>query len=187
MTSDRVTDPDVRLLAGLAATLESDYVNPTEIEMWSGSPFRWIRTRPSRQVGAIGEALVSGWCASKGFNVNRSPDSDADRVIAGHRVEIKFSTLWTDNRIYKFQQIRDQNYDYCFCLGLSPFKAHAWFIPKTALRVDRPPALVPQHGGASGRDTKWLSFTAEAPPAWLEPYGGRLSQVAGLIRAVEKP
>lgn len=185
--SDRVIrDPEVLLLASLAAGLESDYVSPKEVDLWRGSPFRWIRTRPSRQVGAIGEALVAGWSAAKGFDVLRSRNSDADRIIAGLSVEIKFSTLWTDNEIYKFQQIRDQDYDYLFCLGVSPFDAHAWFIPKNALADNRPPSLVPQHGGAAGRDTKWLSFTASVPPSWLTPYGGRLSDVATLINRASR-
>lgn len=183
MSDRNITSLEVQILAGLSTLLEPEYVKPAEIEMWRGSPFQWIRTRPSRQVGAIGEALVAGWCAAKGFDVARSPDLQADRVVQGHRVEIKCSTLWTDNHIYKFQQIRDQEYEFCFCLGISPFDAHAWLIPKAVLRRNRPPALVPQHGGATGRDTKWLSFTAAAPPDWLRPYGGSLSSVADLIRA----
>lgn len=183
MSSDRrISDPEVQALAALSLTLEPDYVSPAEAAMWNGSPFAWIKSRPSRQVGAIGEALVAGFCALKGFDVTRSPNSDADRVINNLRVEIKFSTLWTNNHIYKFQQIRDQDYDYCFCLGVSPFDAAAWFIPKSALDEPKPPELVPQHGGAAGRDTKWLSFPATTPPAWLSNYGGRLGDVAKLIK-----
>ena len=64
---------------------------------------------------------------------------------------------------------------------MSPFDAHAWFIPKSELMTDKPPALVPQHGGRVGRDTKWLSFPAVSPPEWLEPYGGTLARVQKLI------
>ena len=176
-----IVEVDVRMLAGIAATLEGDYAGSDA--NWIGSPFAWIKARPSRQIGAIGESLVAGWCAAKGFDVVRSPDTDADRVIAGKRIEIKYSSLWTDNAIFKFQQIRNQNYDYCFCLGISPFDAQAWLIPKPALVTVRPPSLVHQHGGSRGTDTKWLSFTASAPPDWLGPYGGRLSDVARLLRA----
>lgn len=176
-----ITDPDVQILAALAADKESEYAE--DDVMWAGSPFRWIKTRPSRQIGAIGESLVAGWAATRGFDVVGSKGSDSDRIIHGHRIEIKFSSLWTNNRIYKFQQIRDQEYDFCLCLGVSPFDAHAWFIPKADLMIDHPPSFVPQHGGAAGRDTKWLSFTADSPPAWLSPYGGRLGDVAKLITA----
>jgi hypothetical protein len=169
-----ITDPDVLRLASIAATLMPDYINPAE-DPWAGSPFAWIRTRPSRQVGKIGEQLVAGWAAAKGLDVTRAPNSDADRVINGKRVEIKFSTLWAGGG-YKFQQIRDQRYDAAFLLGLSPFAASAWVVPKPVL-MERPfrPGLAHQHGGQAGTDTVWLSFQAAAPPAWLSEFGGTLA------------
>ena len=85
-SSRSITDPEVAYLATLSSALRSDYAD-ADLE-WEGSPFAWIKTRPSRQVGAIGEKLVAGWCAAKGLDVIRSPDSDADRVIQGKRVEI---------------------------------------------------------------------------------------------------
>jgi hypothetical protein len=75
----RLTDPDVRALAMISATLQAEYA-ADDLE-WSGSPFAWIKSRPSRQVGTIGERLVAGWLAAKDFDVVRSPDSDADRVV----------------------------------------------------------------------------------------------------------
>jgi hypothetical protein len=92
--TDAITDPDVQLLASIAATIKNEYVREGAVDPWVGSPFAWIRTRPSRQVGRIGEQLVAGWCAAKDLDVVRSPDSEADRIIGGRRVEIKFSTLW---------------------------------------------------------------------------------------------
>jgi len=173
------SDSESILLGKISEELQSEY--ESDDDQWIGSPFAWIKTRPSRQVGAIGERLVQNWAKSKGFKVTRTGDSDADRMIQGHRVEIKFSTLWKDNGIYKFQQIRDQDYEYCFCLGVSPFEAHAWLIPKDELVVPRP-GLSYQHGGADGRDTKWLSFEAINPPSWLKPFGGTLAKVEALIR-----
>ena len=82
-----INDPDVVLLATISATLMPDYVNTTE-DPWSASPFSWIKTRPSRQMGAIGEQLVAGRCAAKGLDVTRTGDVEADRVINGKRVEI---------------------------------------------------------------------------------------------------
>ncbi|KAB1657706.1 hypothetical protein [Pseudoclavibacter sp. CFCC 11306] len=179
MSIDQIQDPEVRTLAALATSLEEDYIS--EKDPWQGSPFRWIQSRPSRQKGAIGELLVAGWAASKGFDVLRSDNSDCDRIINGLRIEIKYSNLWANTGGYKFQQIRDQAYDYCFCLGLSPFDAQAWFIPKHILMDGFPDGLTPQHGGQDGRDTRWLSFIAKQPPSWLAEYGGRLGQVKQLI------
>lgn len=175
---EQIVDPEVQLLAGLATTLAPDYARAVD-DPWVGSPFQWILTVPSRTKGAIGESLVAGWCAAKGFDVVRSSSSQADRIINGHRIEIKFSTLWKSGG-YKFQQIRDQDYDYLFCLGVSPFDAHAWLIPKPILRqyvIGR----MGQHTGASGTDTAWLGFRASQPLDWMLPYGGRLSDVARLL------
>lgn len=166
-----LADPEVQLLAGLAGTLRADYTG--DDDAWEGSPFAWIKTRPSRQVGTIGEKLVAGWCAAKGLNVNRAPDSECDRIIEGKRVEIKFSTLWKTG-CYKFQQFREQRYDFAICLGVSPFDAHCWVLPKTVL-LQRVIGHTPQHGGAAGSDTAWLSIDASQLPAWLEEYGGTLA------------
>lgn len=175
-----IEDPEVLFLASIAATLRSDYVREGSIDPWAGSPFAWIRTRRSRQVGKIGEQLVAGWCAAKGLDVVGSGDSEADRVIAGRRVEIKFSTLW-ESGVYKFQQLRDQNYEHAVCLGLSPFDAHCWVISKTVLR-GHVIGHTPQHTGRGGTDTFWLSFDAGNPPAWLRACGGRLADAFDILR-----
>jgi len=180
-SSGPITDQDVQLLAGTAATLQSDYLDPSE-DPWAGSPFAWIRPRPSRQRGAIGERLVAGWCAAKDFDVVRSHSSDADRVINGHRIEVKFSTLWASG-VYKFQQIRNQQYDYLFCLGVSPFDAHAWLLPKSTL-LQHVIGHTGQHTGSTGQDTAWISFMATSPHAWMAPYGPRLADVARILNSL---
>lgn len=179
----KIEDPEVRILAGISQALEADYLS--ENAEWAGSPFAWIKTRPSRQVGAIGEKLVAGWLAARGFNVTRSGDSDADRVVEDLRVEIKFSTKWAAGG-YKFQQLRDQRYDLAICLGVSPFDAHCWAIPKTYImrlwKVEH--RISSQHGGESGADTAWIDVRPESPPDWLNSFGGSMSEgIAALARA----
>lgn len=171
-----IRNEDVRALATIAAELRIDYKNHDGA--WDGSPFAWIKTRPSRQIGKIGEQLVAEWCAAKGLNVMRSPDSEADRIIEGQRVEIKFSTLWAGG-FYMFQQIRDQNYDTLLCLGISPFDAHAWIIRKTDIPFHR---LGHQHGGARGRDTWWIKMNPRTPPSWLGRQRGTLSDIKDFFR-----
>lgn len=178
-----IKDPDVQILAGIAGVLQADYA-PKGADPWAGSPFAWILTRPSRQKGAIGEQLVAGWCAAKGVDVTRSHNSDADRVIHGHRVEIKFSTRW-ESGVYKFQQIRDQEYDHLFCLGVSPFAAHAWLIPKPLL-FQHVIGHTGQHTGASGTDTAWLSFPSEKPHEWMTPYGGALGDAWRVLSRLDR-
>lgn len=174
-----IDDPDVQLLATLAGTLEPDYAQK-EDDPWIGSPFQWITKLPSRSKGAIGEALVAGWAAAKGFDVIRSRNSDADRIINGHRVEIKMSSLWATGG-FKFQQIRNQDYDYCLCIGISPFDAQAWLLPKDVL-LERVIGHMGQHTGATGADTAWLGFDSQKPFDWMAPYGERLTDVARMIR-----
>ena len=180
MAARSIQDPEVALLASLASTIAHDYVSDPN-DPWNGSPFQWILSTPSRTKGAIGEALVAGWCAAKGFDVVRSGSSESDRIIEGHRVEIKFSTLWKTGG-YKFQQIRDQDYDYCFCIGISPFDAHAWLIPKSVLK-EYVIGHMGQHTGAAGADTAWLGFPVGQPLPWMDAHGGRLSDISSIIRS----
>ncbi|HOY68882.1 MAG TPA: hypothetical protein PLP29_18535 [Candidatus Ozemobacteraceae bacterium] len=170
----KINDPDVRLLVGISKALEAEYSSGED--EWLGSPFAWIKTRPSRQVGAIGEKLIAGWLAARGFNVTRSSDSDADRIIEGLRVEIKFSTRWATG-VYKFQQLRDQKYDIALCLGVSPFDAHCWVIPKQdILRLWKVEGIISnQHGGMNGTDTAWIDVNPRDIPHWLHEYGGSLA------------
>lgn len=171
---------DYQILAALSQTLKMEY--SSDDDQWIGSPFAWIKTRPSRQIGAIGEKLIAGWLATRGFNVNRSGNTDADRIIENKRIEIKFSTLWKSGG-YTFQQIRDQNYDLLICLGVSPFDAHCWVIPKADVMrlwiVEG--KITGQHTGASGSDTAWLSFQIQSPPEWLSVYGGALSDAVAIL------
>jgi len=178
-----MTDPEVRLLAGLASTLEIDYQQ--DDVAWAGSPFAWIRSRPSRQRGKIGEQLVAGWCAAHDLDVLSPPDSNCDRMLAGLRAEIKFSTWWAQGG-YTFQQFRNQAYDVAICLGISPFDAHCWTIPKTVL-LQNVIGHLPQHTGAGGTDTFWIqSLDPANVPAWLAPYGGRLQQALEVLRTLSK-
>ena len=174
-------DPNLSQLISAANTLKVEYIRDGDADPWAGSPFAWIRCLPSRQVGKIGEQLVDRWCSGNCLPVQRSPDSEADRVICGKRVEIKFSSLWKSGT-YTFQQIRDQNYDSVIGLGISPFDAHCWIIDKATLRehvIDH----TPQHRGRAGTDTFWLSVDPKNPHDWLRPYGGSLAQAMGILNA----
>lgn len=178
MRDARITDPDLQLLASIAASLEPDY--RSDDDGWAASPFGWIKRQQSRTRGKIGEQLVAGWCAAKGFDVTAAPNSDSDRVIAGLRTEIKFSTLWQGG-FFKFQQIRDQDYDVVFCLGLSPFDAHCWIVPKSTLQR-QPDGVQPQHGGQAGTDTLWLQVRPNDVPEWLHEWGGTLADAHAVLR-----
>jgi len=181
-TIRQITDPEVQALASIAAILKSDYVKEGQDDPWAGKSVCVDSYSPFTTGWQIGEQLVAGWCAAKGLDVTASHDSEADRIIGGHRVEIKFSTLW-ESGVYKFQQVRDQNYAYVICLGLSPFDAHCWVVSKDLLRV-HVLGHTPQHAGKAGTDTFWLSFPATNPASWLSPCGGTLAQAFDALKRI---
>lgn len=72
-----ITDPEVRILAGISAALEADSTSGDS--EWNGSLFAWIICRLSRQAGARGDKLVAGWLAER---VSMYADQKA-RVLIG--------------------------------------------------------------------------------------------------------
>lgn len=169
---------EFRELANISLTLRNEYIK--ENNRWIGSPFEWIKHRPSRSIGAIGETMVSMWLTQYKFNVSRSPDSEADRIIEGKRVEIKLSTLWEGN-FYKFQQIRDQNYSFAIMLGLSPEDAHCWvFTKENIIELINSGVITGQHTGKSATDTKWLQIDRKNYN-FFKQYGGNLNKALNII------
>ena len=183
MNIPSISDPDVQILVKTADVLHPTYA--TDDLSWEGSPFAWIRKCPPRRKGAIGEKLVAEFLSVKGFDVGRSPDIEADRVVDGLRVEIKTSFLWEGGG-YIFQQFRDQNYEVAICLGISPFAAHCWVIPKSVIMDMWGGAggLTSQHGGQGGSDTAWFEVDPQNVQDWLLPYGGTLSQAVEMLTRI---
>ena len=172
-------DPEVQ---GLAVLFDAEKRRPRK-DKWGSSPFGWLAPwPPSKTKGVIFESVIHRWCEEMGFTVGHTGDTEADRVIAGKRFEIKGSTLWKSGG-YTFQQIREQNYDAVIALGISPFDAHCWIIPKVEIQVRRNSGdIPPQHGGRAGQDTGWFMVNPSAPPAWLTPWGGSLSEARRALR-----
>lgn len=183
--SKSIADSEVKFLATSSKKLKKHYA-PQDAQ-WTGSPFAWIKTKPSRQRGAIGEKLVSDWLEEHGFSVAPSPDSDADRVVHRKRVEIKFSTRWKSG-IYRFQQIRKQKYDVLICLGISPRNASCWVFTKKEIerywRLKSNTEVKGQHGGKKG-DVAWLTIQNPDDPAdWLARHGGSLSDALRIFATI---
>ena len=155
----------------------ADHTDP-----WAGSPFEWLMRLPSRSRGRAGELIAEAWLTGLGFQVRRPTNSGHDRIVAARKVEIKFSTLWGAGD-YVFQQLRDQDYELALLLGISPTLAHCWAVPK-AVAFDK---AVPQHGGALGRDTRWLRFRVSSPPGWMSDYGGNLDSAVPVLARTFRP
>lgn len=152
---------------------------PKEVNPWIGSPFEWLMSLPSRSRGAAGEAIVANWLAISGCNVEKPMNSGHDRLINGHKVEIKLSTLWRGGN-YVWQQLRDQDYEFVLLLGLSPHGASAWCVPKRIAHDES----IPQHGGSTGTDTRWLTIRASNTPPWMQAWGGSLDECLVVVGRV---
>ena len=173
---------EFELFATAAQFIRPDFQK--EKPQWTDSPFAWITTLPSATKGKLGSRLVKQWCTLQGLSIGTSPDSEADLLINNHRVEVKFSTLW-DSGIYKFQQIRDQNYEYIICLGISPHNVHCWVIDKATLK-EKVIGHMGQHTGKSGKETSWLAINPDSPFEWLNNFGGNLSNPFSVLKKLSK-
>ena len=179
---DNPRDPEFNLLAAAVEVIKPQFVRHTSI--WTGSPFEWVVTLPPASKGRLGKQLVRQYFALKDLSIDTSPDPEADMLINGHRIEVKFSMLW-ENGVYTFQQIRDQNYEYAICLGISPFLAHCWVASKALLK-ENVIGILGQHTGSSGQDTAWFTFLPSEPPEWLRPFGGSLGQAFTVLKNLRK-
>ena len=99
--------------------------------------------------------------------------------VNGITLEVKSSTLW-DGGFYRFQQIRQQNYEILLCLGISPDAAYAWVARKTDIPWDK---MDNQHAGKKGTDTWWISFSPPCSPFdWMTPKNGDLKEMCRELR-----
>ena len=155
------------LFLSVAQEISQEYTG--ELSRWNGSPFQWLIGLAPRRKGAIGERLIDTWLTRNGFAVTRPKHTGCARIINDRNFEVKLSTLWGSG-IYTFQQLRNQDYEFVSCLGLSPETVHAWVVPKEVMWQHS----VSQHGGKTGVDTRWLQFQAHEAPRWLADFGGSL-------------
>lgn len=177
-----MSSPHFSRLIAITDGLKGEHEPKSFPAEWRDSPLEWLRIGlPSRTKGKVGEVIVERWLRSEGFSVRPPGDTEADLVVNSTRVEVKMSLLWATG-IYKFQQLRDQNYSLLLCLGLSPFEAHCWVLPKTLLLARVIGRGRGQHGGASASETAWLQVDPSAPEDWMQPRSGRLDEAIEILR-----
>lgn len=176
-----MTVNDYELMASASQKLFGEVARS---DAWSGSPFEWIRAVPSATKGRVGKVLVTEWARSVGLFVAGAPDGKGDRWINGHLVQIKMSTLW-DAGFYKFQQIRDQDYAYCLCLGISPFQIHAWLLPKNVIK-EHVIGHMGQHTGSGASETSWLEVRPGVVHEWMSGYGDTLESVRLTLEKIQR-
>lgn len=172
-------DAEAALQAGVAAAGERvrAEVAGDEEDPWAGSPYAWIRTlapaRRSRAAVLLAEAVLR----AAGYDVGPRRGRGHHRVVAGRRLEVKLSTLWSAGT-YTFQAIRSGEFDLAALVGVSPARVDVWVVPADVVL-----ARVEPSDGAAG----WLSFAAQAPPAWLAGYGGDLSALGDVLAGLVGP
>lgn len=167
--------PDFEMLASLATYVRNDIEEQNEI--WESSPFSWVTQLPAAKKGKLGRTLIASWCMAKGLNIAHSNDSHTNLIVNGYRIATKFSTLWSEGS-YKFQQIRNDGYDYLICLGISPTEAHCWVFERHYI-VGK---AKPQHKGADF----FLTINPETPPDWASIGGGKLDEVYQILKSLKK-
>jgi site-specific DNA-methyltransferase (adenine-specific) len=175
---DKITTPDFEMLSSMAKYIRNDLEE--QKELWDSSPFNWVIQLPAAKKGKLGKNLIASWCAAKGLPIDYPKDSQANLVINGNRIATKFSTLWSEG-CYKFQQIRDEGYDFLICLGISPSEAHCWVFSRDFI-IDR---ATPQHKGSKGAEY-WLTIFPQNPPEWIRDYGGTLDDALKIIKSLKK-
>jgi hypothetical protein len=101
---------------------------------WSNSKFEFTRSLSSKQKGTFGEKLVSAALKDLGLNISKRYSSDHDIVVEDFSAEVKMSTAW-NNKLddFKWQQIRNQDYDLIFFLGINPNDFTVWWATKNQL------------------------------------------------------
>jgi hypothetical protein len=104
--------------------------------IWEESKFQSFRNIPSpKSKGSQGEKLVEQLMQSLGHKVTKPQNSDHDRTINGHKVEIKVSTTWNEQlNNWTWQQIRDQDYDRIIFVGINPNEIFIWWATKDDIR-----------------------------------------------------
>lgn len=169
-------DDDYSIVSDLSRMIEKDQVIDRS---WVDSPFEWLMRAPSATKGAVGKRLAASWAEARGIRVNSGTGTDGDRIMNGAKVQIRMSTPW-ENGPYKFQQIRDLDFDYLFCLGVSPHSVHAWLFPIHLLK-QHVIGKLGQHTGKGASETSWIELGPSYQPAWARDYGSSLDRVFDLL------
>jgi hypothetical protein len=177
------SERDFDYLRDILQGMETQY---PRTEVWEGSPFKWVLTQPPATKGSIARQLVSAWAALYGaFPRQVSVENQIYLELDSALIQVKFSMLW-DTGYYRFQQIREGDYDYCLCFGLAPFDMHAWLIPKDVLDT-HVIGTKGQHTGAGSGETWWLEVRPGGGEPWLWDCGGQLSDVARQLKFMAGP
>src|ERR1700738_3249339 len=110
-----------KVLAAKSKTLSAKYptVKTKEDIAWEEGPFAWIRKKASGTKGRIGRDLLAFLLEADDFN---STPKGVALIVNNKTIRVRTSLAWKVGK-FKFQQFRDTNYDFVFCLGLYPLSS----------------------------------------------------------------
>jgi hypothetical protein len=162
-----------------ALRLEQEMVATPSI--WRDSPFRWMQRLPNLPKHASAKALLVAVLAHEGIDARPETKNGASYLVCdSRRLSLKVSFLWSQGN-YLFQQIRISSaFSHVVLFGISPRRAHLWIVPTTerALFQSR------QHISGDGLAANYLlRIDPDAPPTWLDCFGGTLSDGVRVLRA----
>lgn len=163
------------MLAATASYLQEDLEEISDL--WKDSPFEWVLQLPARKKGKLGRKLILSWLASKDIVAEPTKDSSETIIINGNYFALKFSTLWTKGH-YKFQQIRNEGYDYLICFGVSPFEAHCWVFEREHVISN----ATKQHSGGA---EYWIKIEPNNSPEWVKSFGGSLEEAYQILKKIQ--
>lgn len=147
-------------------------------DIYLTSPFYGLKRKNPRTKGKDMEDLAELLLAHYHQDVQGRVNSESDRTINGHKVEVKGSFLYApDYSYFRWQQVRnDQDYDWCIFLAFYPEYLEIYAATKADLEKhvfiqdDKGNYPYAQHGGktASNPNTFQLQGTPAQFP-WMKP------------------
>jgi hypothetical protein len=169
-----ISSSDIRSFPSFKALLAEQ-----RTDLYKNSPFYHYKILSSKKKGKYFELLFEDYMRSKGYEVQRSKNSNFDRIIDNKRIEVKGSLLWENGTHFRWQQLRpNQDYDYIVFIAIYPDKAEFFYCDKETLRqnveIQDEDGNWPfnQHGGKTINSGTFFIDGFPEDFSWLLPLSG---------------
>jgi hypothetical protein len=168
----------------------TEFLTHNTRDPWTGTPFQGYVHMDPKQKGEFGERFVERYASLRGFLVERAATSTApyDRIIGGHRTEIKFSLAMrhrdggvTPNRFIINHAAKGKDWDrfifVCINGGDEQDWVVKWFTKAdfiSHLETNEDCLFRKQQGGKNGGNDDYMCSGARAErligQAWVKPF-----------------
>ena len=142
-----------------------------KIAIWAGSQLAWTRSLAAGTKGKLGRQLVIELCRDEGLTAIQRRFLV---YVENKAVSVKCSVLGLEGN-YFFENVKEDGYQFLFCLGISPHDVHAWVIPSEKLQEAKH-----QHGKAD----QWMIVAPNNPPELFRECGpsGEIDEALKALR-----